>query len=137
MFHLSPLSLSLSLDFLSAAVEEEDDIDVVNIDATPEKLGKKDFKEVAKSRRGLLPFIEDFCMSYSNDKTGSALSRTSNGLETAFSKRGVHNNPLQSPKGAKTSFKDVKKWNKISCSEERESKISRERKESKLIPQRL
>ena len=132
VFQPSPKCAKKKQRFSSAAVEEEDDIDVVNIDATPEKLGKKDFKEVAKSRRGLLPFIEEQGMSFSNDKTGSALSREETVLH-AFSKREVHNNPLQSPKGAKTSFKDVKKWNKISCSAASGGKISKKKsKESKL-----
>ena len=72
-------------------------------------------------------------MSYSNDKTGSALSREETALH-AFSKREVHNNPLQSPKGAKTSFKDAKKANKIlSCSTASGGKISKKKsKKSKL-----
>ena len=132
VYQQSPKCIRKKQRFLLTAVEEEDDIDVVNIDATPEKLGKKDFKEIAKSRRGLLPFIEEQGMLLSNDKTGSALSREETVLH-AFSKREVHNNPLQSPKGAKTSFKDAKKANKISCSTASGGKISKKKsKKNKL-----
>ena len=105
----------------------------MNIDATPEKFGKKDFKAIAKSRRGLLPFIEEQGMLLDKDESGSALSREETVLH-AFSKREVHNNPLQSPKGAKTSFKDAKKANKIlSCSTASGGKISKKKsKKSKL-----
>ena len=133
VYQQSPKCARKKERFSSAAMEEEDDIDVVNIDATPEKFGKKDFKAIAKSRRGLLPFIEEQGMLLDKDESGSALSREETVLH-AFSKREVHNNPLQSPKGAKTSFKDAKKANKIlSCSTASGGKISKKKsKKSKL-----
>jgi hypothetical protein len=133
VYQQSPKCARKKERFSSAAMEEEDDVDVVNIDATPEKFGKKDFKAIAKSRRGLLPFIEEQGMLLDKDESGSALSREETVLH-AFSKREVHNNPLQSPKGAKTSFKDAKKANKIlSCSTASGGKISKKKsKKSKL-----
>ncbi|CAL6298445.1 unnamed protein product [Bathycoccus prasinos] len=133
VYQQSPKCARKKERFSSAAMEEEEDVDVVNIDATPEKFGKKDFKAIAKSRRGLLPFIEEQGMLLDKDESGSALSREETVLH-AFSKREVHNNPLQSPKGAKTSFKDAKKANKIlSCSTASGGKISKKKsKKSKL-----
>ena len=50
VYQQSPKCARKKERFSSAAMEEEDDVDVVNIDATPEKFGKKDFKAIAKSK---------------------------------------------------------------------------------------
>ena len=78
---------------------------VVNIDATPEKISKKDFKEIAKSRRGLLPFFEEYGAMGGDDDNPAHEEMVLN----AFSKREAHNNPLQSPQRAKKVFIDAKK----------------------------